>query len=497
MAVSFTQGNDFIVPTEDGQTYQGLGGNDTYMLSAATVAENATIVITDTEGDNNIQLVGGLEITSSLVTSNALELTLSNGAKVQILGADTFGYDVGGNALAGTTGTPQTFTELVEDTLGTTVPAEGEDPSEGGEVEVPGPTPEPEGAVFTVSDAGDVDEGGTATFTVSLGQAQAEETTVDYAVTLEGDASADDHGPITVDGVEDSPATGTLTFAAGQTMKVITIPVIADTVSPEDGEGITVTLSNPTGADVELGDTVASTVMINDVPVTYTLTQDSEDVQEGEAITYTVTASAAATEDIDVAFSVSPGDPEAADQGTNNTNLNDFSQGAFNPTTVTMPAGETEVQFTLNTENDGITELPEDYSVVAEIDGEVIGEITSTLLDSEGTGEDDAITLTTDADNPDLTTGDDILNGILDGAGNETTWNLVDDISSPGGTNTFNVQAFNDADDISAGGVAGKATFAGRVTEGIQEFYVRHTDSNTDEEGTLEIDASALVKKQI
>jgi hypothetical protein len=258
-----------------------------------------------------------------------------------------------------------------------------------------------------------------------------------------------------------------------------------------------VTLSNPTGADVELGDTVASTVMINDVPVTYTLTQDSEDVQEGEAITYTVTASAAATEDIDVAFSVSPGDPEAADQGTNNTNLNDFSQGAFNPTTVTMPAGETEVQFTLNTENDGITELPEDYSVVAEIDGEVIGEITSTLLDSEGTGEDDAITLTTDADNPDLTTGDDILNGILDGAGNETTWNLVDDISSPGGTNTFNVQAFNDADDISAGGVAGKATFAGRVTEGIQEFYVRHTDSNTDEEGTLEIDASALVKKQI
>ena len=76
MAVSFTQGNDFIVPTEDGQTYLGGAGNDTYMLSAATIAADAVITITDTEGTNNIQLVGGLEITSSLVTSNALELTL-------------------------------------------------------------------------------------------------------------------------------------------------------------------------------------------------------------------------------------------------------------------------------------------------------------------------------------------------------------------------------------------------------------------------------------
>jgi len=115
MAVSFTQGNDFIVPTEDGQTYLGGAGNDTYMISAATVAADAVITITDTEGTNNIQLVGGLSITSSSVTSNALQLTLSNGAVVQILGADTFGYDVGGNAVAGVEGTAQTFTELVED----------------------------------------------------------------------------------------------------------------------------------------------------------------------------------------------------------------------------------------------------------------------------------------------------------------------------------------------------------------------------------------------
>ena len=31
MAVSFTQDNDYIIPSHDGQTYLGLGGNDTYI----------------------------------------------------------------------------------------------------------------------------------------------------------------------------------------------------------------------------------------------------------------------------------------------------------------------------------------------------------------------------------------------------------------------------------------------------------------------------------
>lgn len=142
MAVSFTQDNDFIIPTEDGQTYLGGAGNDTYILSEESIiVANSTIVISDTEGADRIQLVDGLTIASSNVVTNAagtsaLQLTLTNGAVVQILGADKFGYDVGGNALAGTTGTVQTFTEFVTTTLGTTVPAAGDDPSNGGEVEI-------------------------------------------------------------------------------------------------------------------------------------------------------------------------------------------------------------------------------------------------------------------------------------------------------------------------------------------------------------------------
>ena len=69
IAVSFTPGNDFIIPTENGQTYLGGAGDDTYILSEMTVGSNATIVIQDTDGTNKIQLVGGLSIVSSRVTN--------------------------------------------------------------------------------------------------------------------------------------------------------------------------------------------------------------------------------------------------------------------------------------------------------------------------------------------------------------------------------------------------------------------------------------------
>lgn len=136
MAVSYTPGGDFIVPSENGQTYLGGAGDDLYVLSGATVRSNATIVIQDTQGTNTIQLIGGLSITSSLVTDNALQLTLSNNAKVQILGAANFGYDVGGNVFIDVDGTQQDFETFVTNTLGTTVPGQGESPATGGAVTI-------------------------------------------------------------------------------------------------------------------------------------------------------------------------------------------------------------------------------------------------------------------------------------------------------------------------------------------------------------------------
>jgi hypothetical protein len=120
MAVSFTQGTDYIIPSRGGQTYLGVGGDDVYILTPSTIESNGTIVISDTEGNDVIQLVDGLVISSSQVVSNAIELTLSNNAKIQILGADRFLYDVGGNATTGTTGVVEDFDTFVSNTLGQT-----------------------------------------------------------------------------------------------------------------------------------------------------------------------------------------------------------------------------------------------------------------------------------------------------------------------------------------------------------------------------------------
>jgi hypothetical protein len=161
---------------------------------------------------------------------------------IQIVGASSFGYDVGGNALLGTEGTQQTFTELVEDTLGTTVPAEGEEPTTGGEVIVD-VDPEPEAPTFSVAaDADAVDEGGTATFTVTLSEAPGagEEVTVDY-VTADGTATA---------GEDYTAATGTLTFGEGVTTQTFTV----DTIEDFDVEGDEDVLVVAAALDVDTAD---------------------------------------------------------------------------------------------------------------------------------------------------------------------------------------------------------------------------------------------------
>ena len=88
--------HEIIVPTGK-STYRGLEGNDTYIISKA-INSNAVINIVDTEGENTVQLVDGLTISSSKFASNAVSLSLSNGASITISGADKFSFDIGGNA---------------------------------------------------------------------------------------------------------------------------------------------------------------------------------------------------------------------------------------------------------------------------------------------------------------------------------------------------------------------------------------------------------------
>ena len=100
-------------------------GDDIYVLSGHLIDDNANITITDSQGANSIQLIGGLSITSSQIASNALQLSLSNGASVTVLGADKMSYTVGGNPLLGQAGVNKSFSVFTNDVLGQSVPISG------------------------------------------------------------------------------------------------------------------------------------------------------------------------------------------------------------------------------------------------------------------------------------------------------------------------------------------------------------------------------------
>ncbi|SBT04491.1 hypothetical protein ACCAA_1470002 [Candidatus Accumulibacter aalborgensis] len=124
-----TLGNDFFIPSA-GNNYLGGGGNDTYIISPNTLSGAVTAQITDTEGVNVIQWVDGMTLTASSFYNDAAQLTLSTGAKVQILGASKFNFQLGANAPAGDTATSQTYAQFAS-TLGVTLPAAGAAPVSG------------------------------------------------------------------------------------------------------------------------------------------------------------------------------------------------------------------------------------------------------------------------------------------------------------------------------------------------------------------------------
>lgn len=100
-------------------------GNDTYILSSATLGQAGAYTLTDVQGSNSIQLVGGLTLSAFMVASNALQMTLSSGAVVNVLDANLFTYDVGGNLAAGVDNTDVSFSAFVSSALGVTVPTTG------------------------------------------------------------------------------------------------------------------------------------------------------------------------------------------------------------------------------------------------------------------------------------------------------------------------------------------------------------------------------------
>ena len=120
----------------------------------------------------------------------------------------------------------------------------------GGDHEATGTIHNSDPPAVSVSDAS-ATEGDTIEFTVSLSAASGRQVTVQYA-TSDGTAES---------GTDFTATSGTLTFAAKETSKTVSVPTTGDSEEEED-ETFALTLSNP--ADATLGDATATGTIVDD-----------------------------------------------------------------------------------------------------------------------------------------------------------------------------------------------------------------------------------------
>ncbi|MEQ1543980.1 DUF4347 domain-containing protein, partial [Methyloglobulus sp.] len=228
---------------------------------------------------------------------------------------------------------------------------------------------------------------GTLTYTVTLSNPSASAVTVNYTTT-DGTAVA---------GSDYTASTGSLTFAAGETSKTITVAITDDSVY-EGPESFSVDLSGPTNATITTG-TVATT--INDdgtgsLPNGGTATDDrpqvgsvsSPTVVEGTGLDFTVTLTHASTTATTVTLAPASG---TATLGTDTgALLVSFDNGAtFVPvvgSSVLVPIGATSFIVRIPTVDDGTSEPSETLTLgasTAQNASPVTG--LGTITDNDGT----------------------------------------------------------------------------------------------------------------
>lgn len=427
-----------------------LEANDSFELSSnatifgatgsETVLINGTPDITLDPNVERVELSGDVadytfEITGTIITvysggsavvtftslNQVTDLVFADGAaELSLTGLNT--------ATLGGTAIPTTAAAVVPAVIDDT------DTSDTADVEPVLPTLSIADASVTEGDPGDTVQ---LTYTVTLSEAQASDVTFNFNTNTNG----------TADVVDDFVATAIspVTIAAGETSVEITVAVSPDNLEEGD-ETVEAVISNPSPGIAIAEGTAIGTIVDDDVQ-SFTLTAGTSSVQEGSTVVYTVTAFEPVTENTTVVFTVMPGDATAANQGTNYTNLNDFAQSTFNPQEVVMNAGETVVTFSLTTTNDGVTELPEIFSVSATVGDVDAGTVETTLLDGAQAGQ--TFTLTTGIDSGAAFTGTsqaDKYIGILKTT--DSTVTALDSLDGAAGTDELQISDLTGSVDI-------------------------------------------------
>lgn len=155
-------------------------------------------------------------------------------------------------------------------------------------------TETPPAPTFSVSGSAAALENTKATFVVNLANRGTGEYSVKTALSAIGGATlgTDFKNTLTLEtaGVTFDPTSGLLTIPAGINVPNITLTstISSDLLSPETGEGLSLTLSEPKGTNAALGTTTANTLITDVTPPTFTVTAPNATVNEGANASFIV-----------------------------------------------------------------------------------------------------------------------------------------------------------------------------------------------------------------
>nr|CBA31110.1 hypothetical protein Csp_C26910 [Curvibacter putative symbiont of Hydra magnipapillata] len=329
-------------------------------------------------GNDYTAVAGTLNFAANVATQT---ITVSINNDTVFEGAESFNINLS-NAVGAVITDSQGVGTIVDD--GRTLPGGG--------------TANDDRPVFNVGSDFIVDEAaGTITFTVTKTGSTNLASSVAFT-TVDGSAAA---------GSDYTATAGTLTFAANETSKTITVPITNDTVF-EGAETFSLQISTPTNATI--GDNSQVATIVDDgrtLPGGGTSNDDRPSVSIGSnvvideaagTVTFTVTKTGSTNLPVTVDFATANG---SATAGSDYTAING---------SLTFAANETTKTITVNITNDTTYEISEDFTVsLSNVSGATLGTSSAT-----GTIVDDGRTLpgggTANDDRPGFSINDVIIN---------------------------------------------------------------------------------------
>lgn len=371
------EGRETVVITLGTPTNATLGANDTHTLTIQDDDPLPTLTVADVtvdEGDSGtvdavftvtLSAASGRAVTVAYATSDGTARTADGDYQAR---SGTLSFAAG------------------ETTKTVTVPVQGDTRDEADETFELGLSDPSNATVTTNSATGTITdddplpalsiadasqaEGDSGTrnlqFSVQLSAASGRDITVAYA-TSDGTATTADS--------DYNAASGTLTFAAGETQKTIDVAIVGDTRNEAD-ETFEVTLSNP--AQATLDQATATGTIQNDEGLP-TLSVADVSVAEGHsgttAMTFTVELSAVSGQTVTADY--------ATVEGT-------ATDGDFVAATgqITIPAGQSTASIEISVQGDRLDEADETFDLVLSNPGNAAledGRATGTIVDDDAT----------------------------------------------------------------------------------------------------------------